>query len=766
MEIETFLDAVRADPERRGRLIHVEVAAPRSPVFAEPAEPLPGALADALATAGIHGLYKHQAEAIDQLRDGSNVVVATSTASGKSLCYNAPVIEALTSGSGATALYLFPTKALAQDQIRGVSHLAINGVVPAAYDGDTPGSERSWIRRGANLIVTNPDMLHFGILPNHEKWASFFAGLRYVVLDELHMLRGVFGSHVANVIRRLRRVASHYGSDPVFAATTATIGNPDVLGAQVTGLPMTLIDNDGSPSGRRFFAIWDPPIVDPAQGRRASPHFETADLMADLVECDLRVIAFARSRRGAELVAKATGERLIANSHADLAKMVRSYRGGYLAEERREIERLLFADELRGIAATSALELGIDLGSLDACLLDCFPGTTASLRQQAGRAGRRLQDSLAVLVAGEDALDRWYVSHPEEVLSRLPESAVINPENPLILKTHLGCAAAELPLEREDIELFGDTTEEAVAEMVSDGDLRSRGKRIWWIRPSLPTSAVGLRSSGGSPFRIVDTKTGRMIGTEDADRVVASLHDGAVYMHAGELWVVDVLDLDDRSVWVEAFDGDYYTMSREETEIAVIRTEATRAVGGASMALGDVEVTTSITGYKTLSTGTATVTGYHDLALPPRTLKTRAIWLDVPEDLLKSANISSSRVTSAMHAIEHAGISVLPLFLVCDRSDIGGVSMAAHQDADGAVAFIYDGFAGGTGIAEMAFELGPLHLAATRDVIDSCRCDDGCPSCIQSPKCGNFNEHLDKAAASAVLREIVRDVTRSPGEVH
>ena len=755
----TDLDEVLRICSQHGQLVHLHRLPARAGVVRALARPLPDELAERLPPAG---LWSHQAAAVDLARAGRSVAVATGTASGKSLCYQLPIAEAVTApargGEPATALLVYPTKALAQDQLRALGDLDVPGLVAATYDGDSGPEERAWARRHANVILTNPDMLHVGILPNHQRWATFLMRLRFVVLDELHTLRGVFGSHVAHVLRRLRRLAAGYGAEPSFVFTSATIGGPGRLASTLCGLPVAEIDEDGSPTGDRLVALWNPPLWDRAAGVRASANTETAGLLAALVGAGRRAIAFTRSRKGAELVAAATRQLL----PPDLAGKVRPYRGGYLAAERREIEAELFSGRLLGVAATNALELGVDIGGLDACVLDGFPGTIASFWQQIGRAGRTRQTSLAVLVAGEDALDQWFMAHPDELLSRPPEPAVVNPANPFVLHPHLACAAFERPLLPEDEGWWGPpglaegAFEDAVRDLVlADRLLVRRGRAVPAARRN-PSREVGLRSGSSDQIRIVD-ESGDLVGTIERDRAFSSVHPGAVYLHQGQHYRVERLDLDERAAWVAPVDPGELTQARSATDFRILGVDRVGQVGHAALSIGPVEVTEHVTGYRRRELGTGRVLGDESLDLPPTTLVTRGFWYRFDEALLARAGLlecPDDALPGALHAAEHAGIGILPLFAICDRWDVGGVSTAWHPDTGEATVLIYDGYPGGAGIAELGFGASRTHLAATLEAISECPCKAGCPSCIQSPKCGNLNEPLDKAGAVTLL-EIV-----------
>ncbi len=738
-------------------LVHLERLPARPSRTAELGAPLPPAVAARLA---LPPLWTHQATAIDLARAGRSVAVASGTASGKSLCFQVPIAEAVADPvRPGTALCVFPTKALARDQLRGLGALDLPGLVAAAYDGDAGPEERTWARRHATVVLTNPEMLHCGILPHHERWATFLMRLRYVVLDELHTLRGIFGSHVAHLLRRLRRLCAHYGSSPTFVFASATIGEPGRLASALCGLPVEEVIDDGSPRGERMVALWNPPLVDAGSGARVSANRVTARLMAGLVAADHRTIAFCRSRRGTEVVA-AEVRRLLPDA---LAGAVAPYRGGYLADERRQIEAELSAGTLRGVVATSALELGVDIGGLDACVLDGFPGTIASLWQQAGRAGREQQRSLAVLVAGDDALDQYLIAHPSEVFTRPPEPAVVNPSNPFVLDAHLACAAFESPLTPHD-DAWWDHADlaDGVRRLVVDDRLKLRVRpsprghdvKAVWAARGFPSHGVGLRSGSSCEYRIA-LPDGTLVGTVEESRAPSLVHPGAVYLHQGRAYRVETLDVEDRAAIVVPTAADEYTQTRTTTTIAVLDDEVSRPVGRAELHLGTVEVTARVTGYQRHDAFSGEALGLVDLDLPPSCLVTRSFWYVIDPALLVAAGVASAAVPGTLHAGEHAAIGILPLFAICDRWDVGGVSIPWLDDTGGPTVFIHDGYPGGAGVSELGYAAADRHLAATLEVLRSCGCDHGCPSCVQSPKCGNLNEPLDKAGAAALLATIL-----------
>lgn len=743
--MRAIIDAWETDPEIAGRIAHVETVPARSAMYEDLDPPLPDPLGEALTRRGITRLYRHQAAMIRRARAGTNAVVVAGTASGKSLCYQVPIAEAVLADPKATALLLFPTKALAQDQFRSLYGLGIPALSPVVYDGDTDQDTRVWARRHANALLTNPDMLHIGILPFHGKWAPFFRRLRFVVVDEVHVLRGIFGSHVGNVLRRLRRVARFYGADPVFLGSSATIGNPGDLMAALTGLPVEVVDQDASPTGIRHHVLWNPELEE--DERRRSALAEATDVFTDLIRRDIHTIAFARSRKGVELTYRWARERL----DADRAARIAPYRAGYTAEERRRTEQALFAGDLLGVTATNALELGIDVGGLDAAIVATFPGTVASYRQQTGRAGRATDESLAVLVAGEDALDQWFMHHPDDLFARPSEAAVINPANPEILAAHMGCAAYEIPMEpTEAMATFGDGVEELAADLVGDGTLRVRNGRLLWAGREAPAPGVDIRTAGGPPFTIVD-ENGRVIGTVDESRAASQTHPGAVYLHQGDSFVVEHLDWDGRLVRVRAGEVDFYTQPQEETWLEVRAIHGSGALGRFGHRHGLVEVENHVVAFRRKSIRDRSVLSYEPLDLPPRRFVTQAVWFVVDDEIVRDARLAEADLPGVLHAAEHTAIAMLPLFAICDRWDIGGLSTPYHPEVGTPVWFIYDGYPGGAGIAPMAYARGAEHLRATLQALRDCPCATGCPSCVQSPKCGNFNEPLDKEGAIRLL---------------
>jgi DEAD/DEAH box helicase domain-containing protein len=712
--------------------------------------PLPAELdprvRDTLAARGLDALYEHQALAWEAAARGEHVIVTTGTASGKTLAFNLPVLDALAREPKTRALYLYPTKALAQDQARSVTALRVPGVRPAIYDGDT-ATERRWaIRRSANLVLTNPDMLHVGVLPHHDRWGDALANLRYVVVDEAHVYRGVFGSHVANVLRRLRRLARVYGSEPQFLLASATIANPGELARSLLGVDATVVDRDAAPRAERTVALWNPPLVDPELGLRASPLGEASRLYAALVSRGLRTICFAKSRKAAELVHRFTVERV----DQEVGERLAPYRAGYTPGQRREIERRLVEGELLGVSATDALELGIDIGLLDCAISVGFPGTVASLRQQWGRAGRR-GHGLAVLVASDDALDQYFMRRPETLLGRRVEAAILDHSNVRVLDGHVLAAAFEAPLDDADRATLGDAALERAAALP---ELRRTAAGFVWSGRDYPAARVPLRSTSGDAFTVVDVGSGSVLGLVERERAYSTVHEGAVYLHLGESYLVRELDLGARRALVEPFRGPWYTQAKKETTTAIEETLRAERRLGLGLAFGRVAVTEQVVAYQRKAIGDGSTLETCPLDLPETTFETEAVWY-LPEPDMLAGLEGMPRLLGSLHAAEHAMIALLPLWAMCDRWDIGGLSTNVHFQTGRPTVFVYDGHAGGVGIAERGFEVFESWVGDTATMLAGCPCERGCPSCVQSPKCGNLNEPLDKAGALALLRRML-----------
>jgi DEAD/DEAH box helicase domain-containing protein len=699
---------------------------------------------EALAAQEIEELYTHQAEAWEAAARGEHVIVTTGTASGKTLAFNLPVLDALAREPKQRALYLYPTKALAQDQLRSLGALRLPRLRAAIYDGDTAAERRWQIRKWANVVLSNPDMLHVGVLPHHDRWGDVLTNLRYVIVDEAHVYRGVFGSHVANVLRRLRRLTRVYGAEPQFLLASATIANPGELAHSLIGSEATVIGDDGAPRAERTVALWNPPLTDEELGLRASPLGEASRLMADLVSRGLRTLCFAKSRRPAELIHRFTAQRLGDDS------ALSPYRAGYTPAQRREIERRLLEGELLGVSATNALELGIDVGLLDCVLSVGFPGTVASLRQQWGRAGRR-GHGLAVLVASEDALDQYFMREPETLLERRVEAAILDHANPRVLDGHVLAAAFEAPLDDADRELLGDAALERAAALP---DLRKTKAGYVWAGRDYPAARVPLRSTCPEAFTIVDGSSGTILGIVEQERAYSTVHEGAVYLHLGDSFRVQELDLESRTAVVEPFTGDYYTQAKKETTTAIVEAQQAGRRLGVELSFGRVVVTEQVVGYQKKSIQTQESLELVALTLPQTEFETEAIWF-VPEPWMLEGLEEMPRLLGSLHAAEHSLIALLPLWAMCDRWDIGGLSTNLHFQTGAPTIFVYDGHAGGVGITERGFEAFEGWTGDTAKLLVGCPCEYGCPSCVQSPKCGNLNEPLDKAGALSLLQRML-----------
>ena len=722
---------------------------------------------------GVDQPWRHQIEGAEAAHRGEHTVIATGTASGKSLAYQLPALDAihraalhlaanpgLLEGEGAVALYLSPTKALAADQLSALNSLKLPTLRAATYDGDTAPADRRWIRDHSNFILCNPDMLHFGVLPNHTWWARFFKRLQFVIIDEAHSYRGVFGSHVAVLLRRLRRICAHYGANPVFIGASATSADPGASFSRLIGAPATTVDRDCSPHGATTVALWEPELTDfkgenGAKSRRTAIA-ETSDLLANLVSSHVRTIAFIKSRRGAETISSVT-KRLLENVDASLPQRVAAYRSGYLPEERRELEKALRAGDLLGVSSTSALELGIDISGLDAVLVAGWPGTRASFFQQIGRAGRAGQDALAAFVASDDPLDTFLVHHPEAIFDRSVEATVFDPANPYVLGPHLCAAAAEMPITHQDLAIFDASTPALLDKLVAQGYLRRRPAGWFWTHPQSAAAMVNLREDGGGPINIIEADTGALLGTMGSPQSHYQAHTGAIYVHQGTSYVVLELNEAEHCALVRRGTPDFYTTARDVTQIEVVESERHELWGPVEMHFGQVQVRTQVVSFQRKALISNEVLGEEPLELEARDLFTKAVWFTLDNATMLAGGLVEPQFPGALHAAEHAAIGLLPLVASSDRWDVGGVSTAIHADTGQPTVFVYDGHPGGAGFAERGFEMARVWLRATMEAIEACECPSGCPSCVQSPKCGNKNNPLDKAGAVLLLKILLNN---------
>jgi DEAD/DEAH box helicase domain-containing protein len=732
-----FLGELKRSRDYQGQIVHVEHLQGRPANYGELAQTLPSELQQVLHAEGIDRLYCHQVQAIESVRAGHNLVVVTGTASGKTLCYNLPVAETLLADPDARALYLFPTKALAQDQLRALRRWGENSrtlgttLKCGTYDGDTPTQTRRTLREKGNVILSNPDMLHQGILPNHSRWAPFFSRLRYVVLDEIHTYRGIFGSNVACVVRRLRRICDHYGARPIFVCCSATIANPQEHAERLLGLPVRVVDEDGSPRGPKYFVFWNPPYLDDAQMERRSSNVEAERLMVGLIERNVQTIAFVKARIVAELLYRYVREALCRYDHS-LAEAVKPYRAGYLPEDRRAIEQALFSGELLGVIATNALELGIDVGGLDAALIVGYPQTIASTWQQAGRAGRGLNQALAVLIAYNETIDQYLMRHPEYFFGKSPEHAIIDANNPFILAAHLRCAAAELPLRDEELSEAGEVADRVMSVLQEFGEVRKEGDYWLWTGPHFPAAKHSLRTMSTDTFTIVDaTNRERVIGQVDAISASELVYPEAVYLHEGETHLVRELDWQAKVAYVERKEVDYYTQAVLEADLRAGEVEAEKESRGGRVIFGEADVTWQTVMFKKIKFYQLDSIGYGKVDLPPQTLATTAMGLVPKKEHLDQVRQWGRDPQDALAAVRNVAIHVLPLFAMCDKADIGGIVDSANLGAP--TIFIYDRYPGGLGFAQKGYEVVEDLLEACLSLVQECGCEEGCPSCVGLP---------------------------------
>jgi len=752
--IEEYIAALKASPRYGSQVVYHRVLEERPAEYREPAAPLPDPLGALLTNRGIGRLYRHQAESLDLVRAGRHVMVATPTASGKSMIYNLPVLESCLTDPDCRALYLFPLKALAQDQLRTLEELtaglpADRRPSAAIIDGDTSSYRRRRLRQEPpNILLSNPDMLHLSLLGYHDRWAALWPRLRYVIIDEVHTCRGVFGSHMAWLLRRLLRICRAYGSEPQCIMSSATVGNPAELAWQLLGVEAAVVTESGAPRGRQHFVFFDP--IDSAPGA-------ACQLLAAAVHRGLRTIVYAGSRKVAELVSLWAQRRL-----QRVADKISPYRAGYLPEERRAIEAGLARGDLLAVVSTSALELGIDIGELDLCLLVGYPGTVMTTWQRSGRVGRRQRPSLTVLIGQEDALDGYFMRHPEDFFDRPVEDAVLNPSNPIIMADHLQCAAAEMPLDHDDPLLDTAGAEEAVAELEAGGRLLRGGDgRRWYASRRYPHRQVSLRGTGAT-FRIYTDRNRRLLGEVDGYRCLRECHPGAVYLHRGETWLVASLDLEGREVTVVPGRVNYYTRPLAEKHTEILSVERETVVGAGRVFFGRLRVSDRVVGFQRRLVRGGKLVGTEPLDLPPHVFMTEGIWFEIPDWLQREVVEKRLHFMGGIHALEHAAIGILPLIVLCDRNDIGGISQPDHPQLDQAAVFIYDGHPGGVGLCRQVFSRSRELLDRTREVIESCSCDNGCPSCVHSPKCGSGNRPIDKEAAAMVVERLLTADRRPP----
>ncbi len=769
MTITDFLQKIRHDGYYAGQIAHVETVPSREAEYGDLSEPLPGPLARALEAAGIERLYSHQVDAIEAVRRGRNVVVVTGTASGKTLCYNVPVLERLLAKPSAKALYLFPTKALAQDQVKSLTRLAgldtelMEVVRTGTYDGDTTRHTRRKLRDEGNVILSNPDMLHAGILPYHAKWNRFLKDLEYVVVDEIHTYRGIFGSNVANVLRRLRRVCEHYGSHPQFICSSATIANPRELAERLVGEPFEVVDRDGSPRGTKHFVLWNPPYLDDTKMERRSSNVEGHWLMSELIAEGFQTIAFGRARVVAELIYRYAKDSL-RRRKPEYAEKIKPYRGGYLPEERREIERQLFSGELMGVASTNALELGIDVGSLDAAVIVGFPGTIASVWQQAGRAGRASDESLAVLVGYNDPIDQYLMRHGRYFFMQSPENAVIDPGNKYILANHLRCAAFELPLSEMDYDLFGELAEPIIDVLDEVEDLNEIDGRHYWASTDFPARAMNLRTISDNTYTIVDVaRDNAVIGVVDGVSALELVYPEAIYLHEGETYFVRDLDLEQKVAYVEKKEVDYYTQPVLESAIRIGEATDSRVWNGNNVFFGDATVTWVTSAFKKIKFYQLDSIGWSNLDLPPFHLETKSLWVSPSKEAMDAVRSQGRNPVEGLVGVRNVAISVLPLFSMSDRRDVGGIVESGNTGSP--TMFLYDRFEGGLGFVETGYRnIGEL-LRGCLDLVEECDCEDGCPSCVglpilrppiqQDPDAGGAWPIPDKESARLLLRAML-----------
>ncbi len=772
MDVDFFLDSAIRSKAYSEQIVKVTKQDVRQAEFGTLEKPLSVEIVSALERLGIECLYSHQTAVIDLVREGKNVAVVTGTASGKTLCYTIPVVEEIVRSPVSTMLFIYPTKALAQDQLRALEKFGKNvaeiSFLSGTYDGDTPSTLRRKLRDGGNVVLTNPDMLHQGILPQHARWARFFTNLKYVVIDEIHAYRGVFGSHLANVLRRLSRICVHHGSSPQFICSSATIANPKEHAERICGDTVSLVNRDGAPRGPRTIALWNPPKLDAVGpdgderhmgGNRKSAVGEAVDLMTSLVKQGVQTITFVRTRLAAELIFRSCRDRLEKTSRR-LSESVCAYRGGYLPEERREIERKLASREILGVASTNALELGIDIGSLDACILVGYPGTIASFHQQSGRAGRTADESLVFLVAKNAPVDQFLMSHSEYLFDQSPEHAIVDPDNPHIVVGHLRCASHELPLSANDVKIFGEFASAVLELLEEDGEVRKIRERWYWARNSYPTAEVNLRNIAGPVYTIQEgPDQTRVIGTIDELSALAQLHDHAVYLHGAETYFVEKLDIGMKTAIVRRMELDYYTQSIQNSRIRIDETENEECWHDSLLAYGDVTVTTTIPMFKKVRFHSRDSLGFEKLELPPQSMETVAVWFAPPESVVNEMAGEGLPAVDGLIGVANVLLEVAPLYIMCDPQDIGAVIDSSNLGRN--ALFMHDKYPGGMGYSRRAMDFFEELMHAAANIVRECSCPDGCPSCVGStvpafsPDGGVQGRMPDKKAARFLLDRVL-----------
>jgi DEAD/DEAH box helicase domain-containing protein len=738
-----------SDPKIAEQIAFMQELPQRDAVYAQAKRPFHKSLQARLDALKIDKLYTHQAQAYDQAILGKDLVIATGTNSGKTLCYNLPAMQICAAEPAARCLYLFPTKALAQDQLGRLEILAPGPEIRmGTYDGDTPKTHRATLRKMAHILLTNPDMLHLGILPGHELWAKYFKSLRLIVIDEMHVYRGVFGSHVGNVVRRLLRLCAWHNSRPQIIACSATIGNPEQLFEKLTGRKAVLIDEDGSPSGKRTFVFWNPPEL--GNGQRLSANIATSEILASLAEVGMRTIAFNRARISAELVLRYTQKRVESGGIVP-PKKLESYRAGYTPKERREIEKALFTGDLLGLSSTNAMELGVDVGQLDAVIMNGYPGTASSFWQQAGRAGRGSREGLAVFVAHDDPLEQFLVRNPQTLLDQKIESVAVHPENPQILGQHLLCAAHERPISPSELTRFGPTALETAESLDRSGELEFRAGMFFYPAIEGPAAKVNIRSGGGDTIRLMSGE--KEIGNMEQWRAMNCAHQGAIYLHRGTTYYVNSLDLEAKTAELEERSVDYYTQSLGQTVLDPRSNFWEVQVGIFKVGMAGVTVTDSVTGYRLKSLDGDTVMGTETLDFPPITYDTICVRIDLPA-LLEDKDMESQ--LGGIHGVEHALLAVAPILAGCDRGDLGSAWYSMFFDTLRPAVFVFDRTPGGVGLCERLFESVTGWVRAASQLLSTCDCETGCPACLLSSRCESFNEVLNKQAALQLLKDALR----------